>query len=103
MSVEVSVQVIVILKQIMKGNSCLVVPHKLEVDFDEMIVRFQDELVKSGFQFFEVFEVFEPKLHHWIWIVDFFVLVQNIKPFQVFAFFVASNLLLLSDIALGSA
>ena len=81
MTIEMSVKVIMILKQVMKDNSCLIVSHELKVNLYEMIIRLQYELFESYLQFFKVFEVFEAELHHSVGIVNLFVFVQDIKSF----------------------
>ena len=47
--------------------------------------------------------IFKCKLHHISWIVDCFVLVENIESFKVFAFFVANNCLLGLVVVMSSA
>ena len=42
----------------------------------------------------EIGVIFKCKLHHISWVVDCFVLIENIESFKVFAFFVTNNCLL---------
>lgn len=44
MTIEMRVKVVVILKQIMKDDSCLVVSHELKIHLNKMVIRLKYEL-----------------------------------------------------------
>ena len=76
-----SVQMVMVFKQIEQSIAALEIPNKFELNLNEVLIRFKDESWKPFLNFLQINKVFEPKLNELIWIIDFFSLVKNVKPF----------------------
>ena len=76
-----SVQMVMVFKQIEQSIAALEIPNKFELNLNEVLIRFKDESWKPFLNFLQIDKVFESKLNELIWVIDFFSLVKNVKPF----------------------
>ena len=76
-----SVQMVMVFKQIEQSIAALEIPNKFELNLNEVLIRFKDESWKPFLNFLQIDKVLEPKLNELIWVIDFFSLVKNVKPF----------------------
>lgn len=89
MPVEMSVEVVVVLKQIHQSILTRIVPNHLEINLNKILIRLQNELLQSVLDLAQVVEVLETELNQLIWVVYLLALVEDVESFEILALLVA--------------
>lgn len=89
MPVEMSIEMVVILKQIHQSILARIVPNHLEINFDKILIRLQNKLLQSVLDLTQVVEVLETELNQLVWVVYLLALVQDVESFEILALLVA--------------